>query len=99
MVAVCCAMIVPTTAEAQPCIQHTYTKNYVGTNIISAQYSEHEYTVIATVDGVTKEVTRYCNIRLARDHYIEKCMLCGETGKETYEDRQVHMGADCPFKD
>ena len=94
MAAMCCAMIVPTTANAQPCIQHTYKKVYVGTNVIAAQYDEH--TITTTVDEVSTTVTLTCNVRLERRHYVYECMLCGQTNGETYEDVEVHMGGSCP---
>ncbi len=100
MAAICCAMIVPTIANAQPCIQHVYTYTYVGTNIISAEYYVHDYTVSTELpNGGEDSYTGTCRVRLARDHYIEECMLCGhETGNEDSRDREVHMNPDCPVR-
>lgn len=98
MTAMCCAILAPTTVNAQPCIQHTYEEVYVGTNVIAAQYYEHEYEIIIKADGVEKKETKICNVRLERRHYIKKCMLCGQTNGETHEDVPVHMGGSCPLK-
>ncbi len=87
MAAVCCAIVVPTTASAQPCPQHTYKEEYVGTNILSAEYFEH-----------TTSTGGICRVQLVRDHYIEKCMLCGQTRNEVFIDREMHMNPNCEYR-
>ncbi len=84
MAAICCAMIVPTTANAQPCPQHVYTEEVVGQTVLAAEYDEHE----TSTGGI-------CRVRWVRRHYIEKCRLCGQTGSEFSRDFFEHMNPSC----